>query len=832
MVVTQPRIDQYSPDMTRIYLTFCCFILALIISVNPAVAQQTTPSKNKKTVAKKTTVKKPRGKKLDLNSTSTLGPSLTVSEIKVEGQRKIEKDSVLNRLKLKKAQNYSQDDFKTTVREDITTLFKTGFFSNVEVYVDTVADQKVVTFKVLEKPSVAEITWEGVSEDVKKEELGDALGIKAYEILNVAKLKEGQEKVQKFYEDKGYFLAKIDYAIEDVVKDETVRIKVTVKQNDRVKVKKITFLGNKKVPSSQLIIDQLVSEEGYFTGLSGSGQFKQDMFERWIQGIRFIYFNKGFIQAKIDRPQVTVTPDKKGIYITINIEEGEAFDVGEIDFSGDILFSRQELLDTMKLDENKIFAYDVLQKDLGELQAKYGDLGYAFANVNPQWKVKESERKVDIVFDFDKGNKVYFGRIQVVSNSKTRDKVIRRELKIKEGELYNETRRRQSLENIQRLGFFDEVNFKTSTPPDKLDILNIDINVKERNTGQIQLGAGYGSAQGFTLQGSVQQTNFMGRGQNLGVSLNLAREYSVYDFTFTEPYFRDSLWSLGFRVFRSENSGRIDYNEERTGGSLFLGYPLSDYTRVNTSYTYTASRLKEAKDGAGNVITDPALYPLSTAQGDSGLLGVSIDYDTRNDRFRPTKGIYARLGYSVTGPFGGNLDYYKGYGDFRFFKNLFWDVVFRNSFSYARIESTDPDRLPPFNELYLLGGPYSLRGYRYGRVGRQVFSPLAKKRLQDAGITDNLDKRALSYYGGKQQLMYQGELMFPLIREAQMYGVAFYDVGQAEDTITDKRFFADTGFGIRWFSPIGPLRFEWGFPLNREYLHEAVVFEFSIGTPF
>jgi outer membrane protein insertion porin family len=537
------------------------------------------------------------------------------------------------------------------------------------------------------------------------------------------------------------------------------------------------------------------------------------------------------IKAKIDRPQVTVTPDKKGIYITINIDEGEAYDVGEIEFSGDVLFSRQELLDTMKLDENKIFAYDVLQRDLGDLQAKYGDLGYAFANVNPQWKIKESEKKVDVVFDFDKGSKVYFGRIQVISNTKTRDKVVRREMKIKEGELYNETRRRQSLENIQRLGFFEEVNFKTSTPPDKLDILNIDVTVKERNTGQIQLGAGYGSAQGFTLQGSVQQTNFMGRGQNLGVSLNLSKDYSVYDFTFTEPYFQDSLWSLGFRVFQSENSGRVDYNEKRTGGSIFFGHPLSDYLRVNGSYTYTAARLFDVYSN-GVLLTDHQLYPLETAEGDSGLLGVSIDYDTRNDRFRPTKGIHARAGYSLTGPFGGNLKYYKANSEFRFFKTLFWEVVFRNSLSYARIESMDKDKTPPFNELYLLGGPYSLRGYRYGRVGKQVTSTRLRDQLIARGITTDLEERSKSYYGGAQQLMYQGELLFPLIREAQMYGVAFYDVGQAEDIIVDNRFFADTGFGIRWFSPIGPLRFEWGFPLNREYLHEAVVFEFSIGTPF
>lgn len=786
--------------------------------------EKTTP----KTPAKKISQSKMRNKE----EAPLLTQKSFLRDIQIEGQRKIEKDAILNRIKLKVGQSYSKEELRENLREDVTQLFKSGFFFNVEVNKTEIADGFVLKYKVFEKPSIAEIAWEGISEDVKKEELQEALGVKEFEILNMAKLKEGQEKIQKYFEDKGFFLAKIDIKTEDLVKNETVKLKINLKQNDRVKVKKITFLGNKKLSDSALIIDQLISEEGFFTGLSGSGQFKQDMFERWIQGIRFIYFNQGYIQAKIDRPQVTVTPDKKGIYITIHIEEGEQFEVGEIDFSGDVLFSRDELLETIKLDENKIFAYDVLQKDLVDLQAKYGDLGYAFANVNPQWKVKEKERKVDLVFEFDKGNKVYFGRIQIVGNSKTRDKVLRREMKILEGELYNETRRRQSLENIQRLGFFDEVNFKTSTPPDKLDIMNIDVVIKERNTGQIQVGAGYGSSQGFTLQGSVQQTNFLGRGQNLGVSLNLAKNYSMYDVSFTEPYFRDSIWSLGFRVFRSENSGRADYDETKTGGSIFLGHPLGDYLRFNASYTYSATRLFAAKVN-DVVVTDFDLFPLNTAEGDAGLLGLSLDYDTRNDRFKPSKGIHARLGYSVTGPFGGNLRYYKANTDFKFFKNLFWDVVFRNSISYARIESTDPTRNPPFNELYLLGGPYSLRGYRYPRVGKQVVSQKAKKELQGKGETVDLDEKAKRFYGGSQQLIYQGELMFPLIREAQMYGVTFYDVGQANDVITEGNFFADTGFGIRWFSPIGPLRFEWGFPLNRDtYWHEAVVFEFSIGAPF
>jgi len=751
-----------------------------------------------------------------------------VSEILVSGQRKIEKDAVLARLKTKAGQGYSADD----VREDIQNLFKSGFFFNVEVLRTTTAKGIVLEYKVLEKPSMAEIVYEGVSE-LKSEDVSEAAGIKAYEILNSSKLKEAQEKVQKLYEDKGFFLAKVDVQIDDLVKDETVKVTFKIKENDKVKVKKITFLGNKKLSDNTLKSKLLTQEEGYFTGLSGSGAYKQEIFERDTQIVRFIYYNQGYIQAKVDRPQVTVTPDKKGIYITIRVEEGEQFEVGDLDFANDILFPRQELFDVIKLDDNKIFAYDLLQKDLSELQAKYGDLGYAYTNVIPRWNIREKDKKVDLVFEFDKGNKVYFNQINVVGNSKTRDKVLRRELKIKEGELYHETRRRLSLENVQRLGFFEEVNFKTSSVPDHPELMNIDIVVKERSTGQIQFGAGYGTTQGFTLQGSVQQTNFLGKGQNLGVSLNHSNNYTLYDVSFTEPYYNDTLWSVGFRVFQSSNTGRLDFNERKTGGSVFFGHPIGEYTRANLSYTYSASRLFDVKDKDDVSLTDPDLFPLHTADGDAGLVGASIDYDTRNDRLRPSKGIYARAGYSLTGPFGGNLRYYKANADFRFFKNIFWDVIFRNSLSYARIESTDPSRIPPFNELYLLGGPYTLRGYRYARVGKQLQSITIRNKLIGQGMSvEEATENSKRYYGGTQQLMYQGELLFPLINEASMYGVGFYDVGLAEDILTSDKLYSDVGFGIRWFSPIGPLRFEWGFPMNRDLNHESVVFEFSIGTPF
>lgn len=757
------------------------------------------------------------------------GPSQTVKAIEVTGQRKIEKEAILARLKSKVGETYSKDK----ASEDLKSLFNTGFFNDVQILKDSHAGGVKLIYKIVEKPTVAEIKINGSSE-VKSEEIEEALGIKNFEILSMGKVREGTERILKLYEDKGYFLTRVEPKVEAVTEGETVRLVIDITENEKVKVKKITFLGNTKLKDGFLKSRMATQEMGFFSFFSNSGQYKQDAFDRDSQILRFIYFNEGYVQVRIDRPQVYVTPDKKSIYITFRIDEGEQFQVGEVNFAGDLLFPREELASDLQISQREVFSWEVLQKDLSVLQAKYGDLGYAFANVIPRTRINEQDKKVDITFEFDKGSKVYFGRFNMVGNSKTRDKVIRRELKIKEGELYNETRRRESLENIQRLGFFEEVTFKTSTPLDKPDILNIDILVKERNTGSIQLGAGYGSATGFTLQGSVNQSNFLGKGQKLGASLNISRDGSYYSFSFTEPYFKDTDWSLGFEVYQSISS-RFEYNEKKTGGAFQFGHPLGEHLAGYMRYKLDKTDLTPVYDINGDEITDRDVFPLDTASGLTSSISGILEYDKRNDRFSPSKGFFARASLEYAG-LGGDLKYTKGSTTFRYFKKVFWEVVWRNNLSYSFIGSHDANVEPPFNELFLLGGPYSLRGYRFFRVGKQVFS---NKTYTDPDVVarypdpDERYQASLKPFGGKKQLLYQTELEFPLIAEAGIKGVAFFDIGQAEDEITEENFYSDIGFGFRWFSPIGPLRFEWGFPLKKiESSPDPVVFEFSIGSPF
>lgn len=725
-----------------------------------------------------------------------------IAKISIQGNKKIEADAIRAKLKSVTGQALTAD----LLREDVRAIFKMGYFYDIQVEQNKSGEGVELVYRVTEKPSMVEIAYEG-NDEISDDDLVTASGLKAYEIFDMSRVKEATQKMLKNYEEKGYFLAKVEPVITDVEKGESVKVVFNIQENEKVRVKKVTFLGNRNLPDGQLKARMMTQEGGYFSFVSGTGAYKQEVFDRDVQILSYVYFNEGYVQVKVDRPQVYVTPDKRGVYITIRVEEGDQFDVGSTDFSGDLLFTKDELFEATEIQHSKIFVYETLQKDLRTLQAKYGDLGYAFANIIPRTTIREKEKLVDITFEIDKGNKVYFGEINVIGNTKTRDKVVRRELKIREGELYNETRRRESLENVKRLGYFEEVNFNTSTPPEKPDLLNVEINVKERNTGSIQIGAGYSTYSNFIFNGRVDQTNLFGRGQKLGVSVDLSSKTSSYNLNFTEPYFMDTRWSVGFDAYQTIRNAP-QFKETRSGGAVRFGHPLAEYLMGYIRYKndYTDIELYET--------TDRALYPIDTANGVTSSATFILEYDKRDDSFSPTKGIANTFWVEYAG-LGGHKRFTQGQDSFRFYKKIFWDVVFRNNFSYGFIAAPD-GKEPPFNELYLLGGANSLRGYRWFSVGR--------KKTDSKGVPQP--------FGGKQKAVYNGEFEFPLIREAGIKGVLFYDAGQADDILFANEFRHDTGFGFRWFSPIGPLRFEWGFPLGKTAEDSPVNFEFSIGSPF
>lgn len=746
-----------------------------------------------------------------------------IEKIVIKGNKKIETDAVRSKLVSREGKPYSA----ANVRQDLQELFNTGFF--YDVIVDRSETRPyTLTYTVVEKPSIAEIVYKG-NDEVSDDDLKETTGLKTYEFLNISKIREAVEKIEKMYEDKGYFLARVNYKVEPIEGQQGVRVIFNIVENDKVKVKRISFIGNQQLPSAKLKAAMQTKEGSLFSFISGGGSYKQETFDRDTQMLNYFYFNEGFVKAKIDRPQVYVTPDKKGIYISIRVEEGQRYNVGQIDFAGDLLFSRDELFQSTHIQEQKVFKYSVLQDDLSSLRAKYGDLGYAYTNVIPRIITHDEEKTVDITFEIDKGNKVYIGKINVLGNTKTRDKVVRRELRIKEGELYNETRKRESLENVKRLGYFEEVNFNTKTPKGRLDLMDIDIVVKERNTGTLQAGAGYSSYYGAIINAQLSQTNFLGRGQSLTGSVDLSNKQSLFRFSFTEPYFMDTNWQTGIDLYIQQRY-LIQYTELKRGVNLRLGHPLAPYFMAYVRY-----KLEHTHIDLDPTYGDKTIFPTETANGTTSSVTLTLEYDKRDDRFAPSKGLYASTSMEYAG-IGGNIDYTKGTASVRYYKKIFWDLVWRNQLSYGFITPNGTSRTGvPFNELFLLGGANTLRGYNWYSIGARKFSQTVFNQAMASGKTQyEADNLAQVPFGGTQELFYNLEFQFPLVTEAGIQGVVFYDVGEAENGIVFPLLRQDVGFGFRWFSPIGPLRFEWGFPIQRQvqFNEPPVYFEFAIGAPF
>jgi outer membrane protein insertion porin family len=751
-----------------------------------------------------------------------------VSAIKIEGNKKIESSAILEKITSKTGKPVD----KKVIRQDIQNVFDMGFFDDVQV----AKEAGELIFRVSEKPSISAIEFSGNNE-VDDSDLKEKIGIKAFEIVNYGKIQKAIGEIQRAYEEKGYLLVGVTFELQPEPKaPQSAKLIFKIDEKDKVRVKRISFIGNKHVKNEELKAFMMTQEGGLFSFLSGGGTYKQEIFDEDVRRMSLIYLNKGYVQAKISRPEVSVTPDKKSIYISVRIDEGEQFQVGEVDFAGDIHFDKSELFEAVKIDESVDFSYETMQNDLRALEAKYGDLGYAYANIIPRTNIREKERKIDILYEVDKGQKVYFRKINVIGNTSTRDKVIRRELRVLEGELYNETQKRQSISNIKRLGFFEDVQFLTKTPPGREDQMDIDVVVKERNTGQFQLGAGYATALGAQLTVQLDESNFMGYGYRAGVRVeyNGAR-YQNYTVSFTDPYFKDTFWNVGTDLYYTD-SRVVQFIQQNSGGVLRAGHPLFyDYFNNNTFYAFLSYKYDDtfvsfpAERDLSDVL-DPA-----TVNGVTSSTTLSLEYDKRNDRLMPTAGQYASLSYEFAG-LGGDISYMKSTANARYYKNIFWDVVFRNNFSYGLISSVDGKEIP-FTQLFRLGGPNNLRGFAFRNVGTRKFSQKYFDYLTPPNGTTGADQArqlATTVLGGRQQIFYMGELEFPLAKEAGMRAVIFYDVGMAEDDLVASRLRSDIGFGIRWFSPMGPLRFEFGFPLDRQsqFGERSNNFQFAVGSPF
>jgi outer membrane protein insertion porin family len=545
--------------------------------------------------------------------------------------------------------------------------------------------------------------------------------------------------------------------------------------------------------------------------MSGTGNFKEVNFQNDIERLKYFYRMKGYLQINIGTPEITVSEDKKWVFITLKLTEGPQFTVNKISFQGELLLPEADLREKVTLKESETYSEELLRKDIQTLTEVYQDEGYAYANVIRNLNIVPGENKVDVEYSFEKGKIAYFGKFIVRGNSKSRDKVIRRELVIHEGQKFNGTALRVSKENVQRLGFFEpeSIVFNTISPKDKEDVIDVEISVKEKNTGQISLGAGYSTATGGFFQASVSQNNFRGMGQNLTFSLNVARTSNTFSVDFTEPYLNDSKWSLGGGVYIQNNETSAAYSEKKKGMNVRLGYPIFTYTNLYTTYKLEDTTIKSADD--------PSIDP-KIENGLASSIQTSIVYDRRDDRSDARKGVYLNFSTEYTG-LGGDKKWVKNEGEARGFYPVYGDLIFRSRFYVGKLDEVN-GRSIPRTEKFTLGGARNLRGYQFEGVG-----PLVQRHRPS-------DNALVTFNEGGQFMSYTTfEFQHPLSREAGLKWVLFFDAGHA-GSLDKVKIYSDYGFGFRWFSPIGVLRFEFGYPIVKDTRNNGSQFHFDIGQLF
>ena len=749
---------------------------------------------------------------------SSTGAKITA--LKVKGNRRIENAAILLAVQVKDGDSLDPDK----VDADLRAIFKLGHFKDVQAVTDKVPGGVVLTYVVQEKPVIREIKIEGAKE-LSADKVREALDIKPNTIYSSKTLQKGLKKVKKLYADEGYYLAEVD-GTTSKVSESDLNVIIKLKEGKKVLIKSIVFDGNKDFSDKKLKKAMETTTEWMFSWLTGGGTYKEEVLKNDAALLTELYMNNGYVNVKVGEPKVDLLPDKTGLTVKIGITEGEQYRLATLGISGDLLESKEALMKKLKEKCGELFSRSNLRNDVFALTDAYADKGYAFTNVTPQTKLNAENRTIDIVFEMEKGVKVYIDRINITGNSKSRDKVVRRELRLDEGDLYSATALKRSKQNLMNTGFFEEVNITTvkGSAPDKLDM---NVEVKEKPTGTFSVGAGYSSLDGVIGQGSIQQANFLGLGLKLSASVAIGARTKTYNLGLTDPYFLDSKWTVGADVYRSERQ-YLDYTRRATGGDIKAGYPFSDTLSTFWLYKFEEKEIyDESQALMENIQIGAVEAPL--ANSTTSALIASLTSNTTDYRPDPTAGMIDTLSIEFAG-LGGTNRYLRYLTEHTYFHPVVWGTVasLRGTFGY--IQSIGKDI--PIDEKFYLGGISSLRGYSLRTVSPFRTAPITINDIGGIG-TSGVGR---VYLGGEMEGVANAEFTFPILKDAGLKGVFFFDAGNSGNTVHDtfSTVLASYGGGVRWFSPIGPLRLEYGVPVNPRPGIDSPSgrLEFSIGSIF
>jgi outer membrane protein insertion porin family len=723
-----------------------------------------------------------------------------VTHIVIKGNRRIEKDAILGVMQTREGEVLSP----AHLREDLKAIYKMGYFTDVRMDVSDTPEGRTLMVMVKEKPAIREILVKG-NRKLKKDKILEVMNLKPFSVASEGAIKEDINKVQQEYRDKGYYEAKISYDLLPISANE-VDLVLNINEGSKMAIKDIEFEGNKAFSSKELRKVMETKERGFFAPIAwitGAGKLNRDVLERDLEKVAAFYYNHGYIKAKVGEPKIDIKGD--WIYITIPITEGPEYHVAKIDMTGDLLEDKDKLIALLKTPKEEVYSREVLQGDLTTLADFYADHGYANADIVPLVKEDNEKMLVDVTFDIHKGTKIYFERIEIGGNVKTRDKVIRRELRVYEQDLFSATNLKESIKNLRRLEYFEDVNFAT-TPGSAPDHMNLKITVKERPTGTFGLGAGYSTQDRLVGMVEVSQNNLFGRGQQVKISGIIGSISHRFRASFVEPYLFDRPLGLGIDAFNWERQ-YSEYTRVSKGGMLRLSHPLKwQYTRIFWMYRFENVNLNSLAPGASPVLVQAAQIHNTSATS------IVIRRDSRDSLFAATKGSDNSISVEMAG-LGGDTAFVRYIAESGWYFPIKWNVI---AVSHARVGGMNKlhwGQMPAY-ELFYLGGIDTIRGFKYAEISPR--DPVTNDRI-----------------GGPRFIQLNQEIRFPLYKKLGLTGTVFFDAGNVYGPNEVGPFLrTSAGFGIRWFSPMGPLRIEWGYNLSKHPWERSSAWEFTMGGSF
>ena len=723
-----------------------------------------------------------------------------IATISPSGNQRIDSGAISRKIKTKAGDFYNP----ATLRDDLKAIFKMGYFENVRIEVEESESGKIVTFAVTEKPIISRIEYTGY-DALSETDVSEAANIGANTILNSSKINNGTAAIKALYKSKGYYNTTVTPEI-TYPDEEHAEVRYTIVEGDKIYIKEISFIGNKTFDSDDLedIIES--GTKNWLSWLTEAGLMKQQLLAQDVARLGSFYNNQGFLEVKIGNPKVVQEDD--WLYITFTIDEGPRYRVGTVTFKGDLIADQQTLRKLVTIQNQEYINRQILREDVLKITDYYSENGFAFADVRPRTKRSATGSRVDVLIEITKGDLVYIQRIAIKGNSRTRDNVIRRELQIAEGGVFDSKALRISTQRLQRLEFFEEVNIipEPALDPSKM---NVTVNVKEKSTGQFSIGAGYSSVDSLMLMGEISENNFLGRGDRLSLAANISGVSNRFNLSYTNPHFRDSALSVGadlFNWFREYD----DYDKDSKGGAVRFGYPIFEKWRGYGSYSYTDTLLTNVSPFASQIIIDSMDINITSA------VKFGMVRDTRNRMTGPSTGSENSITVKYAGGvFAGDAEFTKLEAFSSWYFPMPWTTVFHFKAAVGQVWENETGKLPVYERFYL-GGINTIRGFEYGKAS--PIDPLTGDRI-----------------GGDKMWYTNIEYVFPLLTEAGVRGVFFFDAGKVsaddEDWNLDS-YNKAAGIEVRWLSPMGPLRLVWGYNLDPEPDEDTTVWDFSIGGSF